>query len=205
MRDVRYCEVLLISTSTGTPVASVYNSYPLNDCPESRWSALDAKALATQNGVAAAVLNGPRHWMINAVAKNSDGRPMVKLDFGGIEMYEQATVPIGSIAEQAVPYTPHPVNRSATFTYSAGTEIFRLTAPDGSVYVMQSFSQQKDPSLDLAALPSLASRLNLPNGWSYDSQVLADDLRIVTIDTPAQVLQDDLANSYSLIPTSNRN
>lgn len=199
MRDLRYCEVLLVSLSGTEPIASVYNTYPLNDCPEDTWAALDPKALATQFGANVALLNGPRHWMINRVEKVG-GSTNEKADFGGIEMYKQATVPIGSLVDQARPYSPYPVSRSTIFTYNTGTEIFELTSPDGSVFVMQSFSQQKDPSLTLASLSSLADKLELPAGWKFGSRMLAEDLNIVTVKNPAQVLQDNLGNSYSMIP-----
>ena len=199
MRDLRYCEVLLVSLSGTEPIASVYNTYPLNDCPEDTWATLDPQALATQFGANVAMLNGPRHWMINRVEKVG-GSTNEKADFGGIEMYKQATVPIGSLVDQARPYSPYPVSRSTIFTYNTGTEIFELTSPDGSVFVMQSFSQQKDPTLTLASLPSLADKLELPAGWKFGSRMLAEDLNIVTVKNPAQVLQDNLGNSYSMIP-----
>ena len=83
MRDLRYCEVLLVSLSGTEPIASVYNTYPLNDCPEDKWAVLDPKALATQFGANVAMLNGPRHWMINRVEKVG-GSTSEKTDFGGI-------------------------------------------------------------------------------------------------------------------------
>ena len=42
MRGKRYCEVLLVRPAEGKVSAEVYNSYPLNDCPEAKWSQLDA-------------------------------------------------------------------------------------------------------------------------------------------------------------------
>lgn len=201
MRDRRYCEVLLVSVASGSPVATVYNSYPLNECPPEAWTGLDAASIASQFGVALAVLNGPRHWMIDHVEKVGGGA-LEKADFGGIEMYRQATVPIGSLIDQAKPYSPYPVARSSIFYYSAGTQVFELTGPGGEVYVMQSFSQQKDPTLRLDVLPELGTRLSLPPGWSYGSRTLTDELALETVARPAQVVQDDLGNSYSLIPTS---
>ena len=200
MRDGRYCEVLLVTLSESQPIASVYNTYPLNDCPADKWAALDPKALATQYGANVAMLNGPRHWMINRVEKVSS-TAAEKADFGGIEMYKQATVPIGSLIDQARPYSPYSVSRSAVFIYAAGNEIFQLTSPDGSVFVMQSFSQQLDPTLTMASLSSLGTKLELPSGWTFSSRTLTEDLRLVTIKNPAQVLQDNLGNSYSMIPT----
>jgi len=204
MRDVRYCEVLLVSLATGQPVASVYNTYPLNLCPADKWTALDPKAIASQFGATVALLNGPRHWMINHVEKVG-GSASDEANFGGIEMFKQATVPIGSLIDQAKPYSVYPVSRSTIFTYLPGTEIFELTGPDGAVYIMQSFSQQKDPSLTLETLPTLRSKLALPVGWTFSSRTLTSDFQLVTVKNPAQVVQDDLGNSYSMIPTTPEN
>jgi hypothetical protein len=198
MRGRRYCEVLLVTSPTGNASADVYNSYPLNDCPQARWQALDPKAIATAEGVPVAVLNGPRYWLMDKVEKAPGGVTMTKKDFGGIEMYRQANVEIGSIADAAKRYTPHEVNRSTTFTFDAGHTVYELTAPDGSVYVMQTWSQQVDPTLAEADLAALGTRLKLPEGWRYGSRTLAEPLRVVTTSTAAKVLQDDLANSYSL-------
>lgn len=56
----RYGEVLLVRMSEHGPEATVYNTFPLNDCPADLWDALDADALAREYGAAAALLNGPR-------------------------------------------------------------------------------------------------------------------------------------------------
>jgi hypothetical protein len=47
-------------------------------------------------------------------------------------------------------------------------------------------------------LPGLADRLELPEGWSYQPRRLASELRVDTRRQAAQVLQDNLTNSYSL-------
>lgn len=61
------------------------------------------------------------------------------------------------------------------------------------------FSQVVDPALSHDDLPGLSDRLNLPQGWTYRARVLEDELRIDTSTEAAQVLQDDLTNSYSLV------
>ncbi len=87
----RYGEVLLVTPGEAGPQANVYNSYPLNDCPAELWSALDAQAIAAENGAAAALLNGPRYWLMNSIEKEQRG-PEIRKTFGGIEMILQATV-----------------------------------------------------------------------------------------------------------------
>lgn len=197
MRTKRYCEVLLVEIVDGQATAEVYNSFPLNDCPQAQWTQLDAKAIATTEGKTIAVLNGPRYWLMDGIDKNADAATLPKKQFGGIDMYRQASVAVGSMADAAVPYHPHAVDRKTVFTFNAGRTIYELVAPDGTTYVMQTWSQQKDPALSEADLAGLASRLQLPAGWSYRSRTLTDDLQVSTVSAPANVLQDDLSNSYS--------
>jgi len=197
MRTMRYCEVLLVHVVDGQASADVYNSYPLNDCPAELWTKLDATTIASTEGVTLADLNGPRYWLMDRVDKQGGTDGLTKKDFGGIEMYRQASVAIGSLADAAKPYTPHEVDRGTVFTFDAGRTVYELTAPDGTTYVMQTWSQQKDPNLAEADLAGLGSRLQLPAGWSYRSRTLDAPLQVVTTTTKAKVLQDDLNNSYS--------
>ncbi len=92
----RYGEVLLVTPGEAGPQANVYNSFPLNDCPAELWSALDPQAIATENGAAAALLNGPRYWLMNSIEKEQQG-PQIRKTFGGIEMILQATVLLSSM------------------------------------------------------------------------------------------------------------
>ena len=113
-------------------------------------------------------------------------------------MIEEATVVVGpSVAAASVPFTPHTVSRQAAFTFAAGRQVYELVDPSGTAWVMQTYSQIKDPTLSMADLPGLASRLTLPAGWSYRVRTLARPLVVATADRPAQVLQDNLENSYS--------
>jgi hypothetical protein len=197
MRTKRYCEVLLVSVVDGQASADVYNSFPLNDCPAELWTELDPVAIASAEGVTLAVLNGPRFWLMDRIEKQGGVEGLTKNDFGGIEMYRQASVAIGSLADAARPYTPNEVDRATVFVFDAGQVVYELTAPDDTSYVMQTWSQQKDPTLAEADLAGLGSRLQLPPGWTYGSRTLVEPLRVVTTDTVAKVLQDDLGNSYS--------
>jgi hypothetical protein len=197
MRGARYCEVLLVTVVDGQASAEVFNSYPLNDCPAERWTKLDAKAIAASEQVTVAVLNGPRYWLMDHVEKVGGVAGLEKKDFGGIAMYRQASVDVGSLADAMKPYTAHEVSRATVFTFDAGQTIYELTAADGTRYVMQTWSQQRDATLAEADLLGLASRLQLPAGWRYSSRTLTAPMRVVTTSTPAHVLQDDLGNSYS--------
>jgi len=190
----RYGEVLLVTPGEAGPQATVYNSFPLNDCPAELWSELDPHALATENGAAAALLNGPRYWLMNAIEKEQQG-PQVTKTFGGIEMIQQATVLLSSM--NPAPFTVNKVSRHTVFVFNAGEEVYELIDPRGRRWVMQTWSQVTDPDLTREDLPGLASRLELPNGWSYQPRVLTSELRVDTRTQAAEVLQDNLTNSYS--------
>jgi hypothetical protein len=194
MRTKRYCELLLVHPIDGVVSADVYNTYPLNDCPEAAWQAIDVKAVATTEGVVAVLRNGPRYWLMDSVDK-PDRSEQVRKTFGGIEMIKEATVAIGDANKP--PYTPHAVTRGTIFTFDAGRTVYELHTPGGATYVMQTWSQQIDPKLGEADLGTLANRLKLPAGWTYTTRQLVSPMQVITVTTPANVLQDDLQNSYS--------
>ena len=191
----RYGEVLLVRVADSGSEATVYNTFPLNDCPAGLWDSLDAQAIAAENGAAAALLNGPRYWLMSSIGKQ--GREVQEhKSFGGIEMIRQATVKLASM--NPAPYNVNRVDRKAVFVFDAGREIYELVDPEGRRWVMQTWSQTVDSTLGLSDLPGLASRLSLPAGWRYEARTPSSPLRVDTTTTDACVTQDNLANSYSL-------
>ena len=191
----RYGEVLLVNIGQSGPEATVYNTFPLNDCPAQLWDKLDADVLARQNDAVAALLNGPRYWLISSIDKVATG-PQETKTFGGIEMIRQATVQLAS--QNPTPYRVNKVARHTVFHFDAGRPVFELVAPNGQRWVMQTWSQIVDAKLGLADLPGLGRRLNLPEGWRYETRVLTERLSVDTSTQDAHVMQDDLTNSYSL-------
>lgn len=196
LRGKRYCEVLLVQLHGGDANADVYNTFPLNACPAGAWRKLDAKAIARGIGVPLVVLNGPRYWLMDEIEKTPT-KDQVRQIFGGITTIREANVEVGPIATALLPYKIHEVNRATVFTFDAGTTVYELHSNDGSTYVMQSWSQEVDPSLQQRDLANLGSRLHLPKGWTYRARTLSAALRIVTTTSTAKVLQDDFKNSYS--------
>ncbi|MET0896837.1 MAG: hypothetical protein ABWY45_02875 [Mycobacterium sp.] len=192
----RYGEALLLGIGTGGVEATVYNTFGLNDCPLELWSRLTPGAVAAEHRVASALLNGPRFWLMDSIDKQHADAQEHKT-FGGLEMVRQATV--GLSAMNPAPYSANQVDRRAAFTFDAGREIYELFDRDGNHWVMQSYSQTVDPRLELSDLPTLGGRLALPAGWSYQARTLDAPLRIDTTTEHAVVLQDDQANSYSLL------
>jgi hypothetical protein len=191
----RYGEVLLVHVGESGPEATVYNTFPLNDCPDELWSKLDPTAIAAENNATAALLNGPRYWLMSTIEKVAAGTQETRT-FAGIEMIRQATVALSSM--NPAPYSVNEVDRKAVFHFDAGRPVFELVDPGGQRWVMQTWSQTVDNNLSLDDLPGLATRLKLPDGWSYQTRTLTRPLRVDTSMRKANVTQDDFANSYSL-------
>ncbi|HMZ15712.1 MAG TPA: hypothetical protein PKM33_16065 [Mycobacterium sp.] len=191
----RYGEVLLVHAGEQGPEATVYNTFPLNDCPAALWDTLDADALAEENGAVAALLNGPRYWLMSAIDKAAPEHRETRT-FGGIEMIRQATVKLSSM--NPAPYSVNAVDRRTVFVFDAGRPVFELVDPDGRRWVMQTWSQIVDKDLGLDDLPGLAARLAPPPGWRYETRILTETLRVDTTTRDAQVTQDELTNTYSL-------
>jgi hypothetical protein len=117
-------------------------------------------------------------------------------------MHKLATVQIapGSLRDgrNDRPYVENAVARTTVYVFDAGKDVYELTAPDGTRYVMQSYSQAIDPTLTAADLPTLGSRLNLPEGWRF--QVRQPETEwVLRISGEARVVQDDLENSYQRV------
>ena len=198
LRGERYCEVLLASVVEGRLNAAVWNTYGLNDCPPNEWSALNADSIKTERGVIAAILNGPRYWLMDAIEKRPSGERQ-ETTFGTLKMFLAATVDLGPIPPNLAPYTERHVARETVFEFAQGAEVYELVSSDGRIFIMQSYSVQRDPTLTEDRLPSLAPLITPPAGWTYRARVLDDTLRVGVAGTDATVLQDDLANTYSLV------
>jgi hypothetical protein len=201
LRGKRYCEVLLARIVAGRLNAEVWNSYGLNDCPDAAWRALDAATIKTERGVLAALLNGPRYWLMDAIEKKPAGERQTST-FGTIEMFRAASVDLGPPPPNLAPYTERVVARETVFEYSKGAEVYEIVSTDGKVYVMQSYSQQSNAGLSEADLPGLATQLKLPAGWTYRVRTLDSTLRVLAPNGDATVVQDDFSNTYQLIATN---
>ena len=197
MRNVRYGEVLTVFARDGRFEAEVYGTQLLNDCPQELWETLDSQQIATEMGAIAAKLNGPRYWTLDAFGQKVAVAEPVLRDFGGITMRRIATADLGAVPKLG-PYTETKVNRGVIFFWDEGQTVHELVNPDGLAYVMQALCIGVDPSMTPESLLTLGDRLALPEGWSYRTRVLEDELIVDTTATIATVLQDEFENSYTL-------
>lgn len=197
MRGVRYGEVLAVYQRDDGFEAEVYGTQLLNDCPQELWETLDPTAIAAELGAVFVRLNGPRYWMLDGLGTKVAVVDPVMRAFNGLDMRRIAVVHLGD-DPVAVPYTERHVNRGAVFFFDAGSQVYELVRPDGIAYVMQARCVGVDPTLTEDDLPTLDERLALPEGWTYRTRVLDEELIVDTTETVATVLQDELENTYTL-------
>ena len=197
MRNVRYGEVLTVYSREGRFEAEVYGTQLINDCPQELWETLDATEIAADMGAIGVKLNGPRYWTLDAFGQKVAVAEPVLRDFNGITMRRIATVDLGEIPKLG-PYNETKVNRGVIFFWDEGQTVHELINPEGHAYVMQALCTGVDPTMSPESLLTLGERLELPEGWSYRTRVLEDELIVDTTATIATVLQDEFENSYTL-------
>jgi hypothetical protein len=196
LHDARYCEILELKDPPPDARVVVWNTIGLNDCPAAKWDPLEAGLLAEELGDTAVVLNGPRHFLMDA----AKARTGAVRSFHGLRMRRVATIPIHSFADLAqTTYTERTIDRDNTWHWRSGRRVYELLAPDGSTYVMQSYSQIVNPELTMADLSSLGDRLDPPTGWRYRVRRLKEPLTLRATGS-ATIIQDELKNTYQRMP-----
>jgi haloalkane dehalogenase len=197
LRNVRYCEVLVVRKHFFSTTADVYNTLGLNDCPAEKWASLDTAKLKKEWNAAAIVLNGPRYFIMD---RNAIEKPGNVESFDGLDARLLAVLEIRIHSNKRVPYTENGVQRQNRYVCERGKNVYELLSPDGNVYIMQSYSQEVDKELNEAGLLTLADRLKLPHGWKYRTRTLDEDLVIENVGGKAYVIQDELKNTYQRKP-----
>lgn len=204
LNDYRYCEIFLISEDAETKqlTAMFYNTTDQNggktthdSCPEELWSKVDREALTKRYHLAGVFKNGPRHWMYDWIELPAG----TLRDFDGLKAHWMGKVdlPKGFGKEGATYYKPTTVHRKSHQGYKKGQRVFILDDPEGTTWVMQAYSLIVDPTLTYDDLMTLDEKVDLPEGWSYRSKVLDEDLTIGAINGVARVVQDNLEGTYN--------
>ena len=198
-RGYRFAEVALFTgTSPENAVADFYNSTGVDDPTPSRFAELDKDKIAAENDAIDAFLNPPRYWMHDEIRVFEAGD---EKEFGGIKMTWMGVVDVATLKKAILGgnYFAGHIIRDNSYTYDTGSDVYLLDAPDGEVFVMQSYNAHTDQGLDAEESPAtLGGRLTLPEGWAF---------RVKTVDQPlvvsqektgklAHVMQDDLLNRY---------
>ncbi len=79
--------------------------------------------------------------------------------------------------------------------------MYELISDKGEIYTMLDFSKAVDHRQTLESLIELGEYLNLPEGWSYRSRVLHDDL-VLNSERGSYVTQDEYLNTYQKTSTA---
>jgi hypothetical protein len=195
VRDARYCEIIPVVRRGVHLLATVYNTLGLNDCPSELWDKITEPAMKKRFGAFKVVLNGPRHFVMDAIAAEGDTASGATIDAGGLALTARATIKVGLSDLRAKPYRERTIERETRYIFKAGQPMFLLVRPDGVRYAMQSYAQIVDKSLGYADLPKLGDRLKLPKGWHYETMTPDTDL-MLGAQGKATVVQDDLDNTY---------
>jgi hypothetical protein len=200
VRGARYCEILIIKGTFSELTATVYNTLGCNDCPDATWKQIDAEKVKKEMGARKIIMNGPRYFLMDSIGQSNAPKP--KINLGGIDMIERATVKISMpmmLKGKSEPYKEQTIHRSTEYVFGKGSEVYELVSPEHT-YIMQSYALIIDTSLTEDALPQLQSKLNLPKDWKYKSFKLDTDLVLKTVGAKeAYVIQDDLDNTYQRI------
>jgi len=199
--NIRYCEILIgnLDISSGSIEAEVFGTQGCSDCPQELWEELDADQIKNDSNAIFVDLNGPRYSIMDDASGSVFDEDCTE-NFNNISMRRLASISIDlASANSNSDYIPYPVARSTVFNFYKGSRIYVLENLEGNCYVMQSFSNIVDQDLQLEDLENLGLRLNLPSGWSYKSVVLSEQLDVASIDGSAEIVVDDLRNTYQLI------
>jgi hypothetical protein len=195
-RDYQYCEVLATFKNGDELITEVYATLGCNKCPDDKWSQITADGLKAELGAEAIRLNGPRHWMLNKIRSSEGNIQYDKVaSFGDIQMKLSAQIS-GEIIE--IEYEENEVKRWTVYTFKEGNRVYRLVNPSGEKYIMQSYSRMIDNDQSVDDLAQLGSTLNLPDGWSFETEILDEDF-VLTTEGQAFVIVDDLNNAYQKI------
>src|SRR3954465_13045450 len=91
LHGARYGEVLLVMGRLNRIEATVYNTLGLSECPEEVWRTLDPEAIKKTYKARAAILNGPRYFLMDKISIADPGEEI--FDFGGLQMRRTPTGP----------------------------------------------------------------------------------------------------------------
>ncbi|MGA9322783.1 MAG: hypothetical protein WBW06_17175 [Xanthobacteraceae bacterium] len=195
VRNVRYCELIPVVRRGLHLTATVYNTLGLNDCPAAVWDKITEAAMRKRFGALKVMLNGPRHFVMDAIAAEGDTAAGKTVEAGGLSLTARATIDVGLFDLRSRPYRERTIARETRYVFKAGKPVFLLVRSDGARYAMQSYAQIIDKSLSYADLPTLGARLKLPAGWRYETMTPDADL-MLGAQGKATVVQDDLQSTY---------
>ena len=211
MHGKHHAEVLIMKRDPDGPggAGNYYNSLGVVDDVsdeefDARFRALDPEKLRKEYGGDAVRFNGPRRALMDRLtAVAFDGGKLSMLGPIPIPMYMYGLFVVPDfdafVAGKQTPYHETVSKRTTTWFFEAGTEVYELVSPTGSVFVMQSASLRVDPDNTVDKLPTLGERLTLPEGWQFRVRTLKEELVMAATydsDPPNTIVLDEFENNY---------
>jgi hypothetical protein len=138
LRNLRYCELIVMKRDGISLQTTVYNTLGQNDCPGDAWQSITASAAETQFDALKVVLNGPRYWVLDGILASGATAEGETVTVGGLGFTARAVLDLSLFDLRSKPYQERAVNRTTQWIYSAGKPMFLLQGPDGAKYAMQS-------------------------------------------------------------------
>jgi hypothetical protein len=122
------------------------------------------------------------------------------VNFDGVNLlYGGEMTAAEMMAQMAKAYSPNLIYRNSNWIWHSGTPVHLLREPNGTVWVMQEYTKDVDPSLTLDNLHQVGAKLkNLPKGWVFETKVLTQELSLNTsrCDGWAAIIRDELHCTY---------
>lgn len=195
-RDKPFCGLGAFVGVGATQRAHVYTAASLDEITPESHRAIDPVRLARELEVDMCAVNGGRIWLMDE--QDLQGGDIV--DFHGVKMmYGGEMTAAEMMAQMKNSYSPSLIYRNTNWIWHAGTPVHLLREPAGTVWVMQEYTKDTDPSLALENLDQVGSKLrNLPQGWKFETVVLTRDLSLNTsrCDGWAAIIRDELHCTY---------
>ena len=209
-----HCEVLIMNRDADGPGASghYYNSLGVVDDVsdedfDARFLALDPEKLRKEHGGDGVRFNGPRRFLADRFEGEAFDRGKISI-LGPIPMYLYGTFVVPDfdafIAGKQTSYRASVSKRTTTWFFEAGSEVYELVSPEGIVFVIQSASLRVHPDNTVDRLPTLGERLALPEGWTFRTRTLENELVMRSVydsDPPNTVVLDEPENNYQRLRT----
>ena len=222
-RDSAWCEIAVVlgpppklqlklpPKAPAQPYAQLYNTTgttgPEGGCPADAFAAIDGNKLAAALNAEDVYLHptpqvARRYWVMDELRIYRGGETV---NFMGVAATWVGAVPPEQIRNaMSAPYAAVEIHLESRFVYNKGSTVFLLRAPDGKThpggktFVMQSYTTEVDAELGFEELPELASKLNLPAGWTFEAHRLSKDLTVDPRNNygTAHMVRDDLHNVY---------
>ena len=206
LRDYRHQEIELFAKDPLKKVlyVSVYDTTGLNggdeftnSAPASLAQNLDPKRVAKQYQALSARIGPPHRWTVDWFADRvGNVRSFEGLNGAWMGNSLAPSSAITSKASPPAPYHAMPTTRTAVQGFKKGSEIYLLDDPAGRTWVMVSYKDMPDLTID--KLKSLGDGLRPPQGWKFRTVVLPKDLVLEPKAGSAAVIQDDKGNVYRL-------